>query len=114
MVITAAQHLSKIMNAKIAGLAGTGRQQTLVMESIKEFPRGINSDQVISGANATAPVQRAPGPGLKRQASSAKPQAPSFERYKRQASSPKLQASSFKPQASSSRIEDPGKSFKHL
>jgi hypothetical protein len=84
------------------------------MESIKEFPRGINSDQVISGASATASVQRAPGPGLKHQASSAKPQAPSFERYKRQASSPKLQASSFKPQASSSRIEDPGKSFTAL
>ena len=30
------------------------------------------SDQVISGASATASVQRAPGPGLKHQASSAK------------------------------------------
>jgi len=102
------------MSAETADNAGTPQLKQFLMVSIKEFPRGINSDQVISGANATAPVQRAPGPGLKRQASSAKPQAPSFERYKRQASSPKLQASSFKPQASSSRIEDPGKSFKHL
>ena len=41
------------------------------------------SDQVISGAEATAEVERAPGPGLKPQASS----------NKRQASSNKLQAS---------------------
>ena len=33
------------------------------------------SDQVISGASATAPVQRAPGPGLKPQASGTKLQA---------------------------------------
>ena len=92
MAITAAQHLSKIMNAKIAGLAGTGRQQTLVMESIKEFPRGINSDQVISGANSTEEkTSRAPGPGLKLQA--LKPQATSF---KPQATSVKLQAASYK------------------
>ena len=49
-----------------------------------------NSDQVISGANATAKVERAPGPGLKPQASGSKPQAPSS---KRQASS-KNQATS--------------------
>jgi len=36
MVITAAQLLSKIMNAKIAGLAGTGRQKILVMVNIKK------------------------------------------------------------------------------
>jgi hypothetical protein len=64
------------------------------MESIKEFPRGINSDQVISKEPATAGNQRAPGPGLKlqatsSQASSGKHQAPS---YKRQASSRKQQA----------------------
>ena len=59
------------------------------MESIKEFPRGI-TDQAISGAEATAEVERAPGQGLKRQASS-----------------PKLQASSSKPQATSSLILDP-------
>jgi hypothetical protein len=63
------------------------------MESIKEFPRGI-LDQVISKEPATAGNQRAPGPGLKlqatsSQASSGKHQAPS---YKRQASSRKQQA----------------------
>ena len=84
------------------------------MVNIKtEFLREY-TDQVISKEPATAGNQRAPGPGLKQQASSAKPQAPSFERYKRQASSPKLQASSFKPQATSSWILDPGKSFTHL
>ena len=46
------------------------------MESIKEFPRGINSDQVISltladGCNGSVH----PGPGLKPQASSFKRQA---------------------------------------
>jgi len=51
------------------------------MVNIKtKFPRGINSDQVISGASATASVQRAPGPGLKPQAASAKLQAPSSDK----------------------------------
>ena len=35
------------------------------------------SDQVISGKNSTECKTRAPGPGLKHQASSSKPQAPS-------------------------------------
>jgi membrane-bound inhibitor of C-type lysozyme len=51
------------------------------MESIKEFPRGI-TDQAISGAEATAEVERSPWSGL--QATSYKLQATS---YKRQASS---------------------------
>ena len=55
------------------------------MESIKEFPRGI-TDQAISGAEATAEVERSPGPGYKLQAASDKLQATSF----------KLQATSFK------------------
>ena len=88
----------------------------------KELRKRNKSDQTISltladGCNGSVH----PGPGLKLrhggltpEASGTKLQAPSFERYKRQASSPKLQASSFKPQASSSRILDPGKSFKHL
>jgi len=46
------------------------------MVNIKEFPRGI-SDQVISGASATAPVQRALDPGYKPQAASTKLQAAS-------------------------------------
>ena len=68
------------------------------------------SDQAISyGTASTDDAGVRPGPGLKLrhggltpEASGAKPQAPSFERYKRQASSPKLQASSSKPQATSS------------
>ena len=48
------------------------------MASIKEFPRGINSDQAISHANSTrGPSDVRPGPGLKRQASSDKQQASS-------------------------------------
>jgi len=79
-----------------------------------EFPRGI-SDQVISGANSTRGLSRVhPGPGLKRQASSFKPQAPSSPNNKPQASSPKHKGSSAKPQASSAMIPDPGKSFTDL
>ena len=37
------------------------------MVNIKKFPRGINSDQVISNKPATAAGERAPGPGLKPQ-----------------------------------------------
>ena len=47
-------------------------------------------DQAISDECATAPRERSPGPGPKRQATSVKPQA----------ASNKLQASSNKPQAS--------------
>ena len=47
------------------------------MESIKEFPRGI-LDQVISLRAHDGECERAPGPGLKRQASSFKHQASSF------------------------------------
>jgi len=70
----------------------------------KELRKRNKSDQVISNAGATAASERAPGPGLKPQASSAKPQAPSSLNNKPQASSPKQQASSSKPQASSSKI----------
>ena len=56
-----------------------------------------NSDQVISGAEATAEVERAPGQGLKHQASSAKQQASSESKPEpvqvQQASSAKRQAS---------------------
>ena len=70
------------------------------MESIKEFPRGI-SDQVISlksfdGNN----LERAPGPGLKQQASSDKQQATSNKLQ-----SLKLQAASIKPQATSIKLQ---------
>ena len=62
------------------------------------------SDQVISKESSTEENQRAPGPGLKLQATSAKLQAPSDSNSRPQASSPKQQASSSKPQASSSKI----------
>ena len=54
-----------------------------------------NSDQVISGAEATAEVERAPDPGLKLQATSS------------QASSDKLQAPSNKHQAASRKRQAP-------
>ena len=40
-----------------------------------ELRKRNKSDQVISNAEATAASERAPGPGLKPQASSSKPQA---------------------------------------
>ena len=64
------------------------------MVNIKtEFPRGINSDQVISlikpdGENESVH----PGPGLKRQASSVKHQVPEDTSDKHQAPSSKRQA----------------------
>jgi hypothetical protein len=67
-----------------------------------------DTDQVISANKLDGDMKvRAPGPGLKPQAASAKLQAPSDSNNKPQASSPKLQASSSKPQASSSKILDP-------
>jgi hypothetical protein len=71
------------------------------MVSIKEFPRGINSDQVIScmfKADGQT-TGRAPGPGLKLQASSVKRQAVEVSSSKLQAPSGKVQASSRKRQA---------------
>jgi hypothetical protein len=53
-----------------------------------------DTDQAISEPSSTEQVERAPGPGPKRQASSGKPQAASLEK---QASSPEEQASSRKP-----------------
>ena len=48
-----------------------------------------NSDQAISEDASTEATSVRPGPGLKQQAASNKPQAPSFESSKLQASSPK-------------------------
>ena len=64
-------------------------------------------DQAISLRAHDGERERATGPGLKLQATSAKLQAPSESSNKPQASSPKQQASSFKPQASSSKILEP-------
>jgi len=96
-------------------------------KNLRKLARLRNRDQVISGANATAKVERAPGTGLKQQAieetvphndieeaSSIKQQAHKVSSFKQQASSPKHKGSSLKPQASSSRILAPSKSFKHL
>ena len=82
------------------------------MESIKEFPRGI-TDQAISGAEATAEVERSPGPGLVcafgRKATSdltggvpgkADITVTSFKPF---AASVKLKATSFKLQATSNK-----------
>ena len=59
----------------------------------------LNSDQAISGAEATAEVERATGPGPKQQASSDKQQAASAKLKEPQASSGKHQAPSNKRQA---------------
>ena len=59
----------------------------------KELRERNKSDQVISGANSTEEkTSRAPGPGLKQQASSVKHQAPEASSRKRQAPSSKRQA----------------------
>jgi len=95
------------------------------MVNIKKFPRGI-LDQAISGKNSTECKTRSPGPGLKRQASSAKlrytptgillgvdlgprPQAASKPEPSSgsQASSHKPQARRHKPQASSRKPQAP-------
>ncbi len=66
-------------------------------------------DQAISTSGSTERSdKRSPGPGLKRQASSVKRQAPSSLKNKLQASSPKQQAPSFKPKDSSAKIPEPG------
>jgi hypothetical protein len=60
----------------------------------KELRKRNKSDQAISGAEATAEVERATGPGLKQQAASDKRQAASKpEPVQVQASSAKRQAS---------------------
>ena len=93
---------------------------------VREAALISNSDQVISPRVATASARRAPDSGLQQviketvphndieEASSDKLQAPSSSNLKRQASSPKHKGSSAKPQATSSSIRDPSKSFKHL
>ena len=99
------------MSAETADNAGTPQLKQFHMVNIKtKFPRGINSDQVISANKLDGDMKvRAPGPGLKRQATSLKRQAfePTCSSSKPQATSPEAQASSFKPQATSSMIRVP-------
>ena len=69
----------------------------------KELRKRNKSDQAISsGSEGSALPQRAPGPGLKLQASNGKRQAPAGGKpqaasLEKQASSPEEQASSLKP-----------------
>ena len=58
----------------------------------KELRKRNKSDQVISLKAHDGECERAPGPGLKPQASSVKPQAPEASSDKRQAPSSKRQA----------------------
>ena len=46
----------------------------------KELRKRNKLDQAISNSSATAPAQRAPGPGHKQQAASNKRQAPSSDK----------------------------------
>jgi len=84
------------------------------MVNIKtKFPRGIWI-RSLAQEGATAHAKRAPGPGLKQQASSFKLQASSFRTnlFKLQAASVKPQAASFKRQATSCKLPDP-RSMEH-
>ena len=94
------------MNAVIAGHAGTPQLKQFLMVNIKELRKrnragsidgamlpDSQSDQAISTSDSTeCSDKRAPGPGLKPQASSVKPQAPGASSDKRQAPSSKHQA----------------------
>ena len=117
----------RAINAKIAELAGTRQLKIFVMVNIKKLQnhgvlrprRGLAvswapcvSDQVISCVMTKRRLTsgRAPGPGLKQQASSVKLQASSFRTNlsKHQATSVKPFAASFKRQATSCKLPDPG------
>ena len=110
-----------MVNIRKGGLK-VDRVRSQTIRPLTKFPRGIyghgranyingplvagasslpaKSDQVISsGSEGSTLPQRAPGPGLKQQASSS-------ERFKHQATSVKPQAASFKLQATSSKLRD--------
>ena len=72
----------------------------------KELRKRNKSDRVISGAEATAASERAPGQGLKRQASSNKPQASSTKLVQVPDASVKPRAKSIKLQATSNKLPD--------
>ena len=74
----------------------------------KELRKRNKSDQAISLRAHDGERERATGPGLKRQASSAKLQATSSESLKLQATSVKPQATSVKLEATSDKLLDPG------
>ena len=116
------------MNAEIAGHAGTLRSKLLNTVNIemfrhpnyyKELRKLRNKlDQVISETKPTGDGERAPGPGLKLQASEdstanstrgrvAEPQASSLKPQASEGTSDKPQAPSSKPQASSQMNQEP-------
>ena len=106
------------MNAEIAGPVGTAQLKQFHTVNIdmwhhpkyyKELRKRNKSDQVISNAEATAASERAPGQGLKQQASSSKHQAASKPEPSSgsQAASDKHQAQSSKHQASSRKLQAP-------
>ena len=98
----------RAISARTVELAGTNQFKMFAMVNTKKFPCGIRI-RSLAGSNATASAVRAPGPGLKLQASSSRRQAfePTCSSIRRQASSPRQQASSVKPQAASSEIREP-------
>ena len=78
------------------------------MESIKEFPRGIKSDQAISfGTASTDDAGVRPGPGLQQVIEETVPHNDIEEATSSQAASDKLQAPSRKHQASSRKRQAP-------
>ena len=77
------------MNAETVDNAGTPQLKQLNTVNIdmwrhpkyyKELRKRNKLDQVISETKPTGDGERAPGPGLKPQATSAKPQAPSSDK----------------------------------
>ena len=126
----AVRPLNKTMSAEIADNAGMPQLRQFLMVSIKELlvltrqscntreralgslpaKGALNSDQVIScGIGRRPSTGRAPDPGLKLQASSAKLQAPGVKlsNQPEQASSDKRQAPGSKLQASSHKRQAP-------
>ena len=96
------------MNAETAEIVGILKLKMYHMEFTKmfrhpkyykELRKRNKSDQVISLRAHDGECERAPGPGQKQQASSAKHQAQSFKRQAPEASSDKHQAPSSKRQA---------------
>ena len=74
------------------------------MVNIKKFPRGINSDQVISKSSHDGESERAPGPGLKPQDNNASFEGISEAEYnKRHMKALKDADPGLKPQASSNK-----------
>ena len=109
------QLLSRATSVKIVELAGINQFQMFATVSIKKFPRGINSDQVISCVMTKRRLTsgRAPGPGLKYQATSCKHQASiKLSNQPFQSPSGKHPNQSNKRQASSRKLQAP-RSYDH-